>query len=383
MAELRKFDSINILKCIAILMVLTVHQGQMFKHCSLYEFSKIGQLGCQCFFVISGFTLCYSWDNRKASKRDFFMRRFKAIAPGYYFDIVLFTLLSIVIQALTLPHYWSQNFDDGGISHIANILFLHSLFPNSYNAVVPGGWYIGTIILMYLSFPMMKKMLELVHSRNKYAVLLLPWAFTLLAVAFWYLLIQFGNGKYIGNNTFGYFHILTQYPCFIIGGAIYTYTSTHGYLKSLRSVVRCLTLTIISFTITIILFYSENEFIFCLVPLTAASFFGCLLVLMVKFVDLGNVKIPTSLQKLCAKISGVSYEMYLLHTLFAYFIVFYIRKLLKMVGGTHLFDYSITFILFTIALTVFSYYAGKGLQTFLKKIINLRFNSHNVKIESK
>lgn len=382
MSELRRFDSINILKCVAILMVLTVHQGQMFKHCSLYELSKIGQLGCQCFFVISGFTLCYSWDKRKTKKKEFFYRRFKAIAPGYYFDILLFTLISIVIQALSLPHYWIQNLSNGGVSHVSNILFLHSLLPNSFNAVVPGGWYIGTIVLMYLTFPLMKKLLDAVHSRNQYAVLVLPWIFTLLAVGFWYLLILWGGEKYIGNNTFGYFHILTQYPCFIIGGTIYTYTSTHGYLKTGRSVAQCMGLTAIWFVLTLLLFYSGNEHVFCLVPVTAASFFGCLLVLTVKFIDLGRVKFPVFLQKICTKISGVSYEMYLLHTLFAYFIVYYIRKIMNTVGGIEIFNYSLTFIAFTFILIVFSYYSGKGLQSFIKKAIN-KYNTNYAYDKSK
>lgn len=165
MANLKRLESINILKCLAILMVLTVHQGQLFKHCGLYEFTKLGQLGCQCFFVISGYTLCQSWDSRKTNVKQFFKRRITAIAPGYYFDIFLFTILSLVIQYLNFPHYWSQA--GLGLNHLWNFLFLHGLSPSAINSIVPGGWYIGTTMLMYLTFPFLKKLLDFLCEYRK------------------------------------------------------------------------------------------------------------------------------------------------------------------------------------------------------------------------
>lgn len=226
--KLYRFQSIDILKCLAILMVLTVHQGQMFKNCGLYEFSKLGQLGCQCFFVISGFTLCQSWDTRKSTKRQFFQKRFKAIAPGYWFDILLFTLISSVMQFFNLPHYWHQ--PGGwipGWGHIMNFLMIHGFSPQWINTIVPGGWYVGTIMLMYLTFPAMKKMLEWCSRRSSLHVMLMPWIFAGLSVAFWYLMATLYPDVKTGNNTFVYFNIFSQYPCFVIGGALYTYVCSH------------------------------------------------------------------------------------------------------------------------------------------------------------
>lgn len=350
-------------------MVLAVHQGQLFKGCGLYELSKLGQLGCQCFFVISGFTLCQSWDSRNSTTLHFLRRRFTAIAPGYYFDILLFTFISAIIQYFNLPHYWSQ-FDNGipGWGHIANFLFVHGMSPDWINTIVPGGWYIGTTMLMYLTFPIMKKLLEIIHSRNDKVVLLLPWCFTAISISFWYLMVLYFENMEVGNNTFAYFNILTQYPCFIIGGALYTFTNTHGFLKSRNSLIRCLIFAFVFLAVTILLFYSGKDFLFCIVPVCAASFFACAMLMMIKIIDIDGLRLPTSISQIINKISGVSYEMYLLHTLFAYFIAYYLRKLLKQGGVGAIFDYSATYIVFLICLVTFSYFSGKALKTLLNYI---------------
>lgn len=106
--------SVDLLKTFAILMILLVHTGQMFRGSILYQTAQLGQLGCQCFFVISGFTLCLSWDRRKVSKREFFLRRYKTIAPGYYFALLLFAGITVCVLQLNIPHYWVSNLDLGG-----------------------------------------------------------------------------------------------------------------------------------------------------------------------------------------------------------------------------------------------------------------------------
>lgn len=370
MKDIKKLESINILKCIAILMVLTVHQGQLFKNCGLYEISKLGQLGCQCFFVISGYTLCLSWDMRQTSLKSFYQRRFKAIAPGYYFDIFLFTLISLTIQYLSLPHYWIQPTPDiPGRGHLLNFLFVHGLSPDHINSIVPGGWYIGTTVLMYLSFPLIKRMFDAVRLRHVVISILFPVFFLILTVLFWYIVIRLDTNLEIGNNTFIYFNVLTQFPCFVIGGAIYTYTQRNGVLKKRGSTMLCLLLSLIFLGATLVMFYSGQDILFCLVPFFSAAFFGCVLVLLIKFIDIEENQIPAPILRICRKISGVSYEMYLLHTLFAYLAVWYVRKLLQSMGYGFLFNYSILFMVSILLLIAFSYYSGKALQITINKLI--------------
>lgn len=368
--DIKKLESINILKSIAIILVLTVHQGQLFKGCGLYELSKLGQLGCQCFFVISGYTLCLSWDMRRTSLRNFYYRRFKAIAPGYYFDVILFTLISLIIQVTNLPYYWIQSQSDiPGGGHLLNVVFLHGLSHDHINSIVPGGWYIGTTVLMYLSFPLMKRLLDAVKMRHAGISMLLPVLFLIVTVIFWYLIIRSEINYEIGNNTFIYFNVLTQFPCFVIGGVIYTYTERNGVLGKGGSIIRCILLSLTFLGATTIMFYSGQDFLFCLVPFFSAAFFGCLLLLLIKLIDIDGSQLSPTFLKICQKISGVSYEMYLLHTLFAYFIVWYTRKLLQMLGYGLLFDYSVSFIITLLFLIAFSYYSGKALHVIINKVI--------------
>lgn len=366
MANIKRLESINILKCLAILMVLTVHQGQLFKHCSLYEITKFGQLGCQCFFVISGYTLCQSWDSRKTTVKQFYKRRITAIAPGYYFDILLFTFLSLAIQYLNFPHYWSQS--GLGIDHIWNILFLHGLSPSGINSIVPGGWYIGTTMLMYLTFPFLKKLLDIVSEYRIY--IYIPLIFVFIAISFWYIVELIKGDLYLGNNTFMYFNVLTQYPCFVVGGVIYSYTIRYGILKNTGAIIRCIISAVICLCITLLFFYGKNEYLFCLVPFVSASFFGCLLLLMIKFIDEEKSHLPSIIMKICTKISGTSYEMYLLHTLFVYFLTWYVLKILQHIGMSYLFDYTLTFIVFLVIMSACSYYAGKLLKSLINKLMS-------------
>lgn len=302
----------------------------------------------------------------------FFLRRFRAIAPGYYFDILLFAVITAAIQLLNLPSYSILGGGNSSIpteGHLLNLIFLHGLSPKWINTIVPGGWYIGTIALMYITFPMMKKILELTHARNSRTVLLLPWLFAGISVGFWYLTSVCFPDMEIGNNTFVYFNILTQYPCFVIGGALYTFTNTHGYLAGRRSVLHCIGAAAVFLAATIVLFYSGNDFLFCLVPFCASSFFACAMLMLIKVVDIDGVRLPEKISSLCHKISGVSYEMYLLHTLFAYFLVYYLRKVLQHFGMGGIFDYTVVFLVFLVLLIIFSYYSGKLLKRSLSRLV--------------
>lgn len=368
MAPIKKLESINILKSLAILMVMTVHQGQLFKNCGVYEITELGQLGCQLFFVISGYTLCQSWDSRKTTIKQFYKRRITAIAPGYYFDILLFSLISLAIQYLNIPHYWSQK--DLGLNHLWNIMFLHGLSPSGINSIVPGGWYIGTTMLMYLSFPFLKKLIDFVSElRKPYIYIYLPLIFVSISMSFWYIVEVSESNLDLGNNTFMYFNVLTQYPCFVMGVVIYTYVKNYGVLQNAGSIVHCILYAVASFCVTLLLFYSEIDYLFCLVPIFSSSFFCCILLLMIKSIDIEKSNIPNSIKLVCDKISGSSYEMYLLHTLFVYFLTWYIHKVLKHYGLSYLFDYTLTFIIFFLIMTVLTYYSAKRLNSFINKYI--------------
>jgi peptidoglycan/LPS O-acetylase OafA/YrhL len=88
-----KLEYIDVLRAVAILMVIFVHNSQTVNGLSteVKSISEYGQIGVQLFFVASAYTLCFSQTKRRQDKfplRSFFLRRFFRIAPLYYFAII-------------------------------------------------------------------------------------------------------------------------------------------------------------------------------------------------------------------------------------------------------------------------------------------------------
>lgn len=79
------------LKGVAILAVIAIHTSQSFNLPMLIgSITKMGQLGCQLFFVVSGFTIANSWYSKEQKASVFYIRRWKSIAPGYYIMILIY-----------------------------------------------------------------------------------------------------------------------------------------------------------------------------------------------------------------------------------------------------------------------------------------------------
>lgn len=355
--------SVDLMKCLAILMVLMVHTGQLFKSSWLYSYILPGQLGCQIFFMISGFTLCMSSDSRRLSPKQFFLRRFRAIAPGYYFAILLFFIVTICFRWFGLPYYWKQSYSIGGLA--SNILLIHGLFPDFINNIVPGGWFIGTIALMYLTFPWVKHALEWLFEKNNWLGSIVPWIFGGLVLAIWVIVDNYAVKLTIGNNTFLYFSILTQYPCFIIGMILYlSFKTRHNQAKPLFDLL----FSILLACVTLWLFYNNWKYSFSLVPLMASASCSFLLSALIKTENARKLKVSSS--SWIAKISQVSYEMYLLHTLFCYYLIWYLRKIVSYYWGYDIFGSSCVLIVAFIAVVGLSFSCGIVLHSLLRKIKN-------------
>lgn len=98
-SKLGKLQYIDFLRGIAILMVIVVHTNQYSKNphnVSLSRLTEYDARGVQLFFVLSAFTLYYSYHNRKTEQthvfRNFFIRRIFRIAPMYYLGIIYYLI---------------------------------------------------------------------------------------------------------------------------------------------------------------------------------------------------------------------------------------------------------------------------------------------------
>ncbi|WAC59876.1 acyltransferase family protein [Brevundimonas sp. SL130] len=112
----------------------------------------------QSFFVISGFFVFLSYDNRKSVKQ-FLRRRFERLYPPYAVAVIFCTLIGI---AFTTAHRDFQLYQDAGKYLIANITTLNFIHPsilgafadNKISAINGALWTMKIEFMFYLSVPL-------------------------------------------------------------------------------------------------------------------------------------------------------------------------------------------------------------------------------------
>ena len=144
------------IKGIAMVMMILVHANQSFDpNVKLFTFF---QMGCQMFFVVSGFCAAMSFERRLSNKnyisatKSFYVKKFESIAPAWYFMILIVYIVNTVLLK-AIGHILVFGINREPIAILCNLLFVHGLVPRCNNNVMPGGWYIGTTMLLYLVTP--------------------------------------------------------------------------------------------------------------------------------------------------------------------------------------------------------------------------------------
>ena len=212
---------IDFLKGIAIIMVVVVHMSLFIPGISVETVEKmqIGQMGCQLFFVLSGFGVTMSWFRKKQSVGQFYRRRWISIAPGYYLAILLYLGINIVwLRYVDQQHFFAQNTNIWAI--LCNVFFLNGIFQFCNNNVVPGGWYIGATMLLYAVFPLLIKAVEYCYRKFQQAAILLPVVAAAAAMMVLESLVLVKPGLasvfVLGNES-----AVMQLPCFLFGIILY------------------------------------------------------------------------------------------------------------------------------------------------------------------
>jgi peptidoglycan/LPS O-acetylase OafA/YrhL len=215
----KRLEYVDALRGVAILLVVAVHVGRESSGQLLFSrVAQFGQYGVELFFVMSAFTLCYTM--RRVEELTphvygaFMLRRFCRIAPMYYLAIPLYYGVFISPS----DYNWSNV--------LANLTFLNGLYPPGNNNIVPGGWSIGCEFLFYFIFPVL-----FVAARRRRWVLAAAGALCAVSMVGFVVVARVtGYRYYSGNNSFPYFFIANQAPCFILGMAYYFY-GTHALFR--------------------------------------------------------------------------------------------------------------------------------------------------------
>ena len=182
---------IDELRGIAILLVITIHTGQVLKifwdqsnrplHPLIQYIFELGNYGVPLFFMISGYLMSNLYESslivrshQKFSFVKFYKRRFVRIFPLW----IMFALIAVLEYKLLkigpINFYqesqnfsWKTVFDKGvieiNLATTLKVLLLASAFllwtnKKMDDTVVPGGWSIQTEVLFYCIFPFIRKL---------------------------------------------------------------------------------------------------------------------------------------------------------------------------------------------------------------------------------
>lgn len=379
---LQKYKSLDILKGIAIIMILITHN----RHFIMKDMSGARQLinycqmGCQIFFVVSGISLCISWfkhNDLNFGKHtfNFIKRRYIRILPGFLIMLALNFFLNVITIDI-FGHYSGYVMNRKAAALITNALLLHGLSPEYINTVFPGGWYIGTSILLYWLFPFLVSLFSIVHKRFKPGIYFIPVIFFILNCLILNLLGTYSDGELaVTNNSFLYFLFTNQLPCFSFGILLY-FQEKDGFSQ------KCpILLSVLFFTITLVMSYklyisAQPGFSYALLPtLSGFSFYMLTVVFFhIEYNKNGFRKAAQSLTLLpriftsfiaCCGIH--SYGMYLTHSLISWYAIRELRYILDRYVPDYN-DFAMFLLLFPITV-ILVYMMGFFLEKLLKKLI--------------
>ena len=227
----RRVRSYDLMRGLAVLGVLGVHTGQAFPSAiALFDyFVAFGRFGIQLFFFVSALTMCYMWEQRAEEKnpvKNFYIRRFFRIAPLFWLAIPVYLALNGFGAS-----YWAP--EGISIRQVSlTFLFLHGLWPDSINSVVPGGWSIAIEMTFYLVFP---PLVMLVGRRRLLYLIIgfLLWFFNVFFLRDFllnYLAVHYHTQSATIIKDFIYLNFANQAVVFLLGCYLYFSLSRTGWL---------------------------------------------------------------------------------------------------------------------------------------------------------
>lgn len=306
--EPRKYEYIDVMRGLAILMVVAVHTGIATQLASpvLFHLSRFSQLGVQLFFVASALNLSLSMGARGATMREiskFYIRRYFRIAPLYYFGVVFyFSRILLLISSGSLKDVGPYE----PFNILTNVLLVHGLYPPATNSIVPGGWSIGCEVLFYAIFPFVFRAVR--GRRHALWFIAVSFALDLGALM---ILNSFGMLHYpVKNHSFYYFSLLNQLPVFGFGILLYYSALEVRKIPPWFNAAWSLGLLILTFCIWHATFLAEISAL--LLPIVAGA----------AFYNLGRcfagLSLTDSLSRGLAHLGRKSFPIYVFHFVFCW-----------------------------------------------------------------
>ncbi len=160
----------NALKGLALLLLLWHHlffaPNRLFDDLHIIKNVYLAQeLGAFCklcvvmFVFLSGYGLMAQAEIKKgiSNLRDWYIRRFKKLILNYWTIWIVFVPISALCFGITFQDAYQS---DIGLHLIADLLGIHSLLYHDILCYNPTWWFYSCIIVLYLLFPLMYKMMK-------------------------------------------------------------------------------------------------------------------------------------------------------------------------------------------------------------------------------
>lgn len=307
-----KLEYIDVLRAIAILMVIFVHNSQTVHGLSpeVKSISEYGQIGVQLFFVASAYTLCFSQTKRAQEQyqlRSFFLRRFFRIAPLYYFAIIWYFLTDPINNILKIINV-TAHYDF--VNVLANVFFLHGFVPFANNNIVPGGWSIGAEMAFYALFPLLFTLFSWAHSKWG----MIPLYGLIIVSVLLNITVQMAIGKFwsaeLVSDPFIYRNLINQLPVFLIGMTVFFH---HQYNHDWQIPIAAQFIVFAGLTLVLEQLFDDRQ-PWILVAVTVFSGISFMILLNI----LKELKYSN---KILEEIGKVSYSMYIFHFGFVWYLV--------------------------------------------------------------
>lgn len=318
--------TVSFLRGLAIIGVVMVHTTMRFDGMSsiLRSCLSFGQMGCQVFFLLSAYCLCLSNADSVVKVLPFYKKRFMSLAPAYWSSMIIgFLIYWLSISMFGNP---TLKIEPNSVFMVLNVTLAHGLLPlyKSMNGVVAGGWFVGTIMILYYLYPLLNKLYfnQNSHIWSRYRWFLFP---VLVTVICWIPIIITGYDQesFCLLGSAKYFHFLNQLPSFVLGFSLYDIMKN----RTVRYVtVKCCFFWILS----VLFFYVECKFSYMLVPVLAAiaSIYSFLCL------DSKQSLLSSNLGQFISKLGDNSFSIYLTHFWIVSTVVYILQHQCHFMYGT-------------------------------------------------
>src|SRR5271154_3096363 len=150
---LKKFDNVNLLRAFAALSVVVYHviehgKWTTFPSHGPLDFFRLGWVGVDLFFAISGFVIVYSGlilyrDAPGRFAKGYWARRISRIVP-------LYVLTGALWIAFVSDGFFAQPAREWAWQLFTHLTFTHNLFVSTHGAIDAVNWTLGVEMQFYL-----------------------------------------------------------------------------------------------------------------------------------------------------------------------------------------------------------------------------------------